>query len=288
MESRRPFQHLARDSAGFDSSPAREVPTRTRHAVVSLFTFTAAVVSAGCSGSDDAPAIDGDASGTDTDDVGASPDSSARTDSGLDSRIDGGRDTGNGADTADTTPPPKVGTTASLALLETTDLHTNILGYDVARRGGGWDRFATSPGRMPAGGSLILEVRSSDRCVGRVELAKTGLGSTQRETVRALLPLLFRSLLPAAHDCPRPARTDGSPRAPPMALQLAAATWAATPRETDVLARLVCGESNRSIALALNCTEGTLEHHVRALFRKSGASARSELVAQFWSQFARL
>ena len=76
----------------------------------------------------------------------------------------------------------------------------------------------------------------------------------------------------------RPAQQDCGSR-----LREARQKWQLTPRETDVLARLVWGEANKSIASALGCVERTVEIHVTQLLAKAGVDGRAALVAQFWT-----
>jgi len=67
------------------------------------------------------------------------------------------------------------------------------------------------------------------------------------------------------------------------AMARAAARWSLTPRQIEVLAELVRGDGNKSIAVKLGCAEVTIELHVTALLRKSKTERRSELIARFWS-----
>jgi DNA-binding CsgD family transcriptional regulator len=60
--------------------------------------------------------------------------------------------------------------------------------------------------------------------------------------------------------------------------------WHLTPRQTEVLARVSQGSSNKGIAAELGCADGTVEIHVSALLAKAGCGSRAELVARFWSQ----
>lgn len=53
--------------------------------------------------------------------------------------------------------------------------------------------------------------------------------------------------------------------------------WRLTPREREVLARVLKGQSNKEIALALTCSSRTVEFHVRNILRKAGASTRVAL-----------
>lgn len=63
-------------------------------------------------------------------------------------------------------------------------------------------------------------------------------------------------------------------------VRAAAQRWALTERQREVLALVVLGRSNRQIALALACAEGTVEVHVKALFKKASVSGRTELTAK--------
>lgn len=54
--------------------------------------------------------------------------------------------------------------------------------------------------------------------------------------------------------------------------------WRLTPRQTEVLSALIEGLTNKEIAARLGCSEATVEVHVTALLRKSGASNRTGLV----------
>jgi DNA-binding CsgD family transcriptional regulator len=76
----------------------------------------------------------------------------------------------------------------------------------------------------------------------------------------------------------RAGRADPAPRA-----AAAAVRFRLSSRETEVLAELSGGRSNKEIADALGCAEGTVELHVRSLLRKTGCTARTRLVALFWT-----
>lgn len=56
-----------------------------------------------------------------------------------------------------------------------------------------------------------------------------------------------------------------------------------TPRQADVLDRVVRGESNKEVAAWLGCSEAAVEVHITALLRRTGLSSRVELVARFWT-----
>ncbi|MBZ6205986.1 helix-turn-helix transcriptional regulator [Streptomyces olivaceus] len=52
-----------------------------------------------------------------------------------------------------------------------------------------------------------------------------------------------------------------------------------TPRERDVLARVVAGLPSRTIAVELHITAATVQDHLKSVFAKTGVRSRSELVA---------
>lgn len=60
--------------------------------------------------------------------------------------------------------------------------------------------------------------------------------------------------------------------------------WGLTPRQAGVLALVAQGESNRTVASRLGCSEKTVELHVSALLAKTRCSSRSQLVARFWTE----
>lgn len=72
--------------------------------------------------------------------------------------------------------------------------------------------------------------------------------------------------------------SDGSAR-----LALAATRFGLTPRQTQTLARLAEGDSNKTIAAHLACAERTVEVHVGQLLAKLGVESRAALVARFWT-----
>jgi DNA-binding CsgD family transcriptional regulator len=66
-------------------------------------------------------------------------------------------------------------------------------------------------------------------------------------------------------------------------LRTVAERWSATSRELDVLRWLVQGDSNKEIAVRLDCSEVTVERRVTALLRKARCDTRNRLLASFWS-----
>jgi DNA-binding CsgD family transcriptional regulator len=65
-------------------------------------------------------------------------------------------------------------------------------------------------------------------------------------------------------------------------VQSAAAQWSLTKRQTEVVALLVRGLSNKEIANELGCAEVTVEKHVTESFRRAGVTGRTELAAKLW------
>lgn len=76
----------------------------------------------------------------------------------------------------------------------------------------------------------------------------------------------------------RVADEDPGPRLRPLAQR-----FGLTPRQVEVMERLVQGESNKDIAAWLGCAEHTVELHVTGLLRRAGVTNRAELVARFWT-----
>lgn len=58
--------------------------------------------------------------------------------------------------------------------------------------------------------------------------------------------------------------------------------WRLSPRQRQVLERVLRGQSNKLIASDLQCSERTVEVHLTGLFRKAGVQSRSELTARYW------
>ena len=54
-------------------------------------------------------------------------------------------------------------------------------------------------------------------------------------------------------------------------------------RESEVLALVLAGKDNRSIATELFLSEGTIKSHVHNIMKKTGTSSRDELKRSFWS-----
>lgn len=73
-----------------------------------------------------------------------------------------------------------------------------------------------------------------------------------------------------------------APTPAPHALQPASHPWGLSDREAEVLALMAEGLTNRGIADRLFVSESTVKSHVKQIFRKQGASTRSESIAHAW------
>jgi DNA-binding CsgD family transcriptional regulator len=108
----------------------------------------------------------------------------------------------------------------------------------------------------------------------RARLARAVRGadpSSQVSPIRAPgVPTHFLVVLPAG---------DAEHR---VRLARAAERWSLTPRQAEVLALVVQGEANKTIAATLECSVRTVEVHVTALFEKAQCESRAELGARFW------
>lgn len=67
-------------------------------------------------------------------------------------------------------------------------------------------------------------------------------------------------------------------------VQERAAQWRLSRRQTQALECLVKGMCNKHIARELDCAVRTVELHVSAVLRASGATSRAEAIALFWSE----
>ena len=152
---------------------------------------------------------------------------------------------------------------------------------DVLGSDGRWERLASTPGARPVA-LCFVELKKGARSLARLELDGAVLDPSQLEVLCALEPILVRAIRPTVPLAPRETLT-----IPPMAIQHAAALWRLTRREREVLSLMVVGATNKSISAQLGCTEGTLEHHVRAILRKSGCDNRVALTATLWSLLVR-
>jgi len=66
--------------------------------------------------------------------------------------------------------------------------------------------------------------------------------------------------------------------------RLSTCRWGLSKRQSEVLALLLEGRSNREVAQALQIAEGTVELHVSGILKKASVRSRSELIAASWSR----
>lgn len=61
-----------------------------------------------------------------------------------------------------------------------------------------------------------------------------------------------------------------------------AADWNLSKRQSEVMARVIAGDTNKSIATRIEISVSMVEQHLAAIFRKAGVSSRHELIALHW------
>lgn len=123
---------------------------------------------------------------------------------------------------------------------------------------------------------VVLE--AGGRTVARVEV--DALPQPEREGVLAALEALapwFGAALAGSHGS-RPSEPSAEPGGGGRVVR-AAAAWRLTPRQGEVLEGVLAGLTNKEIASRIRCAEATVEVHMTALFRKSGATTRAGLVS---------
>ncbi len=62
--------------------------------------------------------------------------------------------------------------------------------------------------------------------------------------------------------------------------QAAARRWGLSPRQAQVLERVVLGESTARIGAELDISDRTVEAHVEAIFAKADVASRAQLMAE--------
>jgi len=163
----------------------------------------------------------------------------------------------------------------------------------------GRDPSALEPAEAAALSAALAEIPSAAWVIwadGRVALAN-GRGRSEIVRDAEVFPSRLRASLAGRDDTIRVTRIL-APRAPlhylavqrrgstdpAQRLAAAAARWDITPGQSRVLALLALGQTNKTIADALECAESTVEVHVTALLARSGCENRCELVSRFWSE----
>jgi DNA-binding CsgD family transcriptional regulator/predicted hydrocarbon binding protein len=151
-------------------------------------------------------------------------------------------------------------------------------------------RLVSAAGQNGRGMSRCFVLQVAGEVVGRLD-AEAPPGRAETGLLDELLPCFAVALRNAA------ARPDAAP-VPAVAVEsgpastgqrarrvaAAAARWTLTPKEREVLALVVLGQTNKEIACALDCQEGTVEVHVSRLLKKSRATNRAGLIARVWAK----
>ena len=104
-----------------------------------------------------------------------------------------------------------------------------------------------------------------------------------RETLRAaetIMDNLARAELELARHADERSMI-GAAAAVSLAGESSALNELLTPREREVIALIVSGQSNNAIAERLVISEGTVKSHVKQILRKLGAVNRSEVIARY-------
>lgn len=145
----------------------------------------------------------------------------------------------------------------------------------------GWDddtghaRLLWSRGHPTDRPTHCVVLESAGHTVARLDLDAIP-AADHTEVLAALEGLApwFGTALAGSHPTPDAARpADSADR-----VVRTAAEWRLTPRQSEVLRCVIRGCTNKEIAAMVGCAEATVEVHMTALFRKSGASTRAGLV----------
>lgn len=67
-------------------------------------------------------------------------------------------------------------------------------------------------------------------------------------------------------------------------LELASQKWQLSRRQTEVLAILADGKTNKEIGAHVGCAEATVEQHVTQILERAGCPTRTILIARFWTE----
>ncbi|MEP7123326.1 MAG: LuxR C-terminal-related transcriptional regulator [Byssovorax sp.] len=147
-------------------------------------------------------------------------------------------------------------------------------------------RLLRTEGKPGPDALLSFVLQMGGHTVGKIEVEARSDGS--EALIEQLLPCLALAMRDAgAGPDPAPERAPSPPRSHRGEVQRqlgrAAARWALTPRQTEVLAEVIGGATNKEIAGELACEEGTVEVHVSNVLKKSGAANRTGLISRLWS-----
>lgn len=150
--------------------------------------------------------------------------------------------------------------------------------------GSGELRLVRSRGTQGVAPHRSFVLQALGRTVGRIDTER----SCERDhgDLDQLMACFALSLSRLVLDAPARSQPGSDPpRKSDLSQHVAAAAerWTLTPRQREVLQLLVRGSTNKEIAVALGCQEGTVEVHVSQTLRKSKASNRAELVSRVLS-----
>ncbi|MHB8534081.1 MAG: response regulator [Sulfuricaulis sp.] len=147
---------------------------------------------------------------------------------------------------------PGMGGIETLEKLRASDVTASILMLTMSRD----DADLRAALRGGATGYLLKDMNPED-LVPALEAALRGDNVVAKEMVGTLARIVQ-------------GQTNDSPR------RSAAPLSDLTPRETEILSHVAEGQSNKTIARALNITDGTVKLHVKAILRKLGVHSRVE------------
>jgi DNA-binding CsgD family transcriptional regulator len=153
---------------------------------------------------------------------------------------------------------------------------------------GGEPRLLMSAGSPGAGVPGCFVLQAGGGTVGRLDV-EAPPGQAHAEVLDELLPCFAIALRGAGACTESPPAPDGGSRSASAEqrarrIDEAARRWAATPRQREVLERVVQGMTNKEIAAEVGCQEGTVEVHVSQLLKKSRAGNRAGLAAKVWAE----
>ncbi len=148
------------------------------------------------------------------------------------------------------------------------------------------------PAVLEAAGTAALVLRASGGVVlanasarALLDLERLALIDLLRAETTGRGPGRFAITRLALPGCPayflavqRPRLPDPGPRAATFA-----ARHALSARQAEVVSLVASGLANKAIAAHLRCAESTVEMHLTAIFARTQAESRAEVVARFWT-----